>query len=62
LALTEISVNVHGAKGVRAHRLVVDTRSSYTWIDGRILKEIGVAAIGIEPFRTIDKRVIKREA
>lgn len=60
MGLTEITVSVHGRLGTRVRRVLVDTGSSYTWIDGDLLREIGVTPIGTERFKTIDKRTIER--
>ncbi len=53
-------MTVHGSAGARPRNLLVDTGSTYTWIDGRLLKEIGISPIGTERFRTIDRRTVER--
>ncbi len=60
MGLTEISIIVHGPKGSKKVRLIVDTGSTYTWIDGNLLKEMGISPIGVGKFKTIDKRIIER--
>lgn len=40
--------------------LLVDTGSTYTWIDGKILERLGIKARRVWTFKTIDGRTIKR--
>lgn len=51
------------SKDLSKHReisLLVDTGSTYTWIDTGILKELDIARTGSRKFRTIEGKVIKR--
>jgi predicted aspartyl protease len=61
LELIEVTVTIYGQGGTRSRRLLVDTGSTYTWIDGELLKEIGATPVATEQFRTIDKRMIERQ-
>lgn len=61
MGLTEVTVTINGREGTRSRRLLVDTGSTCTWIDGELLKEIGVSPVATERFRTIDKRTIERQ-
>lgn len=61
MGLTEVTMNVNGSTGRRLTRLLVDTGSTYTWIDGELLKDLGVSPVSTERFRTIDKRTIERQ-
>jgi aspartyl protease family protein len=60
MGLTEVTVRIHGPQGSRQHTLLVDTGSSYSWIDSGLLREIGITPIGIQRFKTIDKRLVER--
>jgi len=60
IGLTEITINLHGRLGTKERRLLVDTGSSYTWIDGGLLRKIGITPVGTERFKTIDKRTVER--
>jgi len=41
-------------------RLLVDTGSTYTWIDRKVLEKLGVKVRRFWKFRTIDGRLIER--
>jgi len=60
MGLTEVTVVIHGELGSRPSRLLVDTDSTYTWINGELLKQIGVTPLTTERFKTIDKRTVER--
>ena len=40
--------------------LIVDTGSIFTWIDGRVLDDIGIRPRRVRSFRTIDGKVMSR--
>ncbi len=42
-------------------RLLIDTGSTYTWINAKRLKEIYVEPTGKRRFKTIEGRIIERE-
>lgn len=42
-------------------KILVDTGATFSWIDGKILKKLGVKPVDIEEFETIERRIIKRE-
>jgi predicted aspartyl protease len=60
MGLTEVTIAIHAQLGRRSTRLLVDTGSTYTWIDGDLLKQIGVTPVATERFKTIDKRTVER--
>lgn len=41
--------------------LLVDTGSTFTWVDAALLRELRVAPAARKPFRTIDGRALERE-
>ena len=60
MGLTEVTVVIHGPKGSRRSSLLADTGSTYTWLEARLLAELGVKPIGSQLFKTIDKRLVER--
>jgi len=42
-------------------QLLVDTGSTFSWIDGRVLKELGVRRVRRWRFRTIEGRQVARD-
>ncbi len=42
-------------------RILVDTGATFSWIDSKILKRLGVKPVDIEEFETIEKRIVKRK-
>ncbi len=44
----------------RAVELLVDTRSTYSWIDAKALEELGVQLRRVWRFKTIEGRIIER--
>ncbi len=42
-------------------RLLVDTGSTYTWIDRRVLADLSIQPTRERNFRTVDHRILKRQ-
>ena len=63
MGLTRIKVFVRNPETNvgREVELVVDTGSVFTWINRRVLEEIGVRPRRVRLFKTIDGRVVSRE-
>jgi predicted aspartyl protease len=57
----EIEVEIKGEKGSKIMKLLVDTGSTYTWIDKKVAEEIGIKKLGTHKFKTIKGKIIKRE-
>jgi predicted aspartyl protease len=57
----EIEVEIKGEKGSKIMKLLVDTGSTYTWIDKKVAEEIGIKKLGTHKFKTIEGKIIKRE-
>lgn len=58
--MTEVNVKIHGPKGSRNVALVVDTGCEDTWIEGTILKELGVEPRFSRSYRTINNARVQR--
>jgi len=63
MGLTRVKVFVRNPETNvgREVELVVDTGSVFTWINRRVLEEIGVRPRRVRLFKTIDGRVVSRE-
>jgi predicted aspartyl protease len=63
MGLTRVKVFVRNPETNvgREVELVVDTESVFTWINRRVLEEIGVKPRRVRLFKTIDGRVVSRE-
>ena len=63
MGLTKVKVFVKNPETDvgREVELVVDTRSVSTWINRRVLEEIGVKPRRVRLFKTIDGRVVSKE-
>ncbi len=63
IGLTRVKVFVRNPKTDvgREVELVVDTGSVFTWINRRVLEEIGVRPRRVRLFKTIDGRVVSKE-
>jgi aspartyl protease family protein len=63
MGLTKVKVFVKNPETDvgREVELVVDTWSVFTWINRRVLEEIGVRPRRVRLFKTIDGRVVSRE-
>lgn len=63
MGLTRVKVVVKSLEtgASREVELVVDTGSTFTWINRRVLEELGVKPRRARQFKTIDGRVITRE-
>jgi predicted aspartyl protease len=61
LGLTRAQVRIIGTKASYDLRLLVDTRSIYTWIEKKILDKVGVRDLGTRKFTTIEGRDIERQ-
>ncbi len=61
MGLTYAQVKVTGSRGAKTFELLVDTGSLFTWIDGRLLREIGVDPSSTKKFKTIDGKAISRK-
>ncbi len=57
--MTYATVKIKGSKGSQKRTLLVDTGSLYTWVDGRLLRRIGVAPGRKRVFRTISGEVTR---
>jgi clan AA aspartic protease len=57
----EIEVEIKGEKGSKIMKLLVDTGSTYTWIDKEVAEEIGIKKLGTHKLKTIEGKIIKRE-
>lgn len=44
----------------REVKLLVDTGSTFTWVSGRLLSELGITPMREREFRTIEGKVVKR--
>ena len=63
MGMTRARVRIEGPKGSRVVELTVDTGSEDTWIDGRILEEIGIEPRLSRTYRTITgERVVRKVA
>jgi len=60
MGINEVKVVIHGPKGSRRCSLLADTGFSYTWIEARLLTELGMKPIGSQLFKTTDKRLLER--
>lgn len=61
MGLAEVQVKIQGTKGSELVRLTVDTGSEDTWIDKRVLEEIGVEPRLSRTYKTITgERVLRR--
>lgn len=63
MGLTKARVRLYGPDPSRPREveLLVDTGSTFTWVDAGLLREMGVAPTARKPFRTIDGRALERE-
>jgi predicted aspartyl protease len=59
--LTYAQVRIIGSKASHDLRLLVDTGSLYTWIERKILDQVGVRDLGTRRFKTIEGRDIERQ-
>ncbi len=57
--MTYGTVKITGSKGSQERTLLVDTGSSYTWVDRSLLRRVGVEARGERVFRTISGEVTR---
>lgn len=47
--------------GSREFELLVDTGSTYTWINRQALQELGIPQLSVRSFKTIDGRLLRRD-
>ncbi len=59
MGMTYATVKITGRMGSQKRTLMVDTGSLYTWVDGRLLRRIGVERRGDRVFRTISGEVTR---
>lgn len=52
--------NLHDLSKQVDLKLLVDTRSTYTWVKSDTLRSLGIEPIGERKFKTIEGRVIER--
>ena len=63
MGLTRVKVVVKSLEtgASREVELIVDTGSTFTWINRRVLEELGVKPRRVRWFKTIDGKVVMRE-
>lgn len=54
-------LNPHDKSAYLDLELLVDTGSTYTWINGGRLKSLGIEIMGERKFRTIENRIVERQ-
>ncbi len=58
--MTYVKVKVIGPQGAAEAELLTDTGSTFTWIAGETLRQVGVESGSRRKFRTIEGREIER--